>query len=67
MVVVHGTIKHGDVGLNYEVDLQVNSIYQDDMPIPESTELIINVINKKYNTNFPLSSRLNPLKIKKDK
>lgn len=65
MVRVEGKIKHQDETLEYDVELDVDGITQDDMPIEESTRLIINAINEKYSVNFPFSSFLNPVIIKK--
>jgi len=65
MVTVYGTIADSVDKLDYEVNLPVDSIDDKDMPIPESTKLIIDAINAKYKSNFSLKSHLNPLKIKK--
>lgn len=58
MVKVTGSIVQGPQDeFNYEVELLgLDSITQNDMPIPESTKLIIDEVNKKYKTNFPYSS-----------
>lgn len=65
MVRVEGKIKYQDETLEYDIELDVEGITQDYMPIGESTRLIINAINEKYSVNFPLTSILNPVIIKK--
>jgi hypothetical protein len=67
MVKVYGTIQdrpRSDIKIDFEVELNVPSIYDTDMPISESTKLIIDAINKKYKSNFSYESFINPLQVK---
>lgn len=66
LVIVHGTIQNrpNRNSLDFEIELNVESISEKDMPIPESTKLIVDAINKKYKVNYPYSSFINPLLIK---
>lgn len=67
MVEVYGTIQNRPLGnekLDFEIQLNVPSIYENDMPISESTKLIVDEINRKYKTNYTYSSFINPLEIK---
>ncbi|MGD6781319.1 hypothetical protein [Sutcliffiella horikoshii] len=67
MVEVYGTIQDRPLEnekLDFEIQLNVPSIYDKDMPIPESTKLIVDEINRKYKTNYSYSCHINPLHIK---
>ncbi|WP_456270465.1 hypothetical protein M1E15_07010 [Bacillus sp. JZ76] len=63
-MIVTGTVKHLKESLDFEIELDEQDISIDTMPISQSSSLIINAVNRKYETNFPRSSRLNPVRIK---
>ncbi|MEC3772206.1 hypothetical protein [Bacillus velezensis] len=63
-MIVYGTVKNENDILDFEIELQVESIDSETMPIEESSRMIISAINKKYGTRFPSRSRLNPVRIK---
>ncbi|QUG80553.1 hypothetical protein [Bacillus subtilis] len=63
-MIVTGTVKHLKESLDFEIELDEQDISIDTMPISQSSSLIINAVNRKYETNFPHSSRLNPVRIK---
>jgi hypothetical protein len=64
MVNVNGKIHYNGRSMDYDIELPYESITETAMPIPESTKLIIDEINRKYKENFPYSSFLNPVNTK---
>ncbi|SEM79493.1 hypothetical protein SAMN04489762_1054 [Terribacillus saccharophilus] len=67
MILVHGKIKsdlRSEDQIDFEIRLDVEGITEDEMPISESTRLIVNAINKKYGKNYSFNSYINPLRVK---
>lgn len=79
MLLVSGHIKSNDIsnhfkykiplinyekGIDFEVEINEPSLDENAMPIKESNIIIIDAINKKYETDFSYKDILTPVKIK---
>ncbi|PFA06621.1 hypothetical protein [Bacillus cereus] len=52
---VYGEVNYGKDAMPYSIELPYKDITQSAMPIEQSTALIVDAINKKYETNYPYS------------